>query len=172
MERSDPDLQADELATLSQFLDFLRASIVIKVSGLTAPELASHPVTTTTMTLGGLVKHLALVEDDWFQSRLLGREDIEPWASAPFDDDPDWDWHSAGADTPEALVELYRAACERSRAAVGEVGSLDALSVGVDRASGERFSLRWIVVHLIEETARHCGHADLLREAIDGLTGE
>ena len=172
MERTDPQLQVDELTTLSQFLDFLRATMVIKAGGLSADQLTSRPLPTTTMTLGGLVKHLALVEDSWVQSRLLGREDIEPWASAPFDDDPDWDWHSAATESPDDLLALYLAVCERSRVAVGEVGNLDALSVGTDRATGERFSLRWIVVHLIEETARHAGHADLLREAIDGLTGE
>ena len=100
----------------------------------------------------------------------------EPWRSAPFDDDPDWELHSAVDDPPEALLAQYRESCDRSRAATAEVlaaGGLDALSVAESRRPGEgRFSLRWILLHLIEETARHNGHADLIRESIDGLTGE
>ena len=113
------------------------------------------------------------MEDDWFQVRLLGRPDPEPWASAPFDDDRDWDFHSAHLDDPAALVALYEAACARSRAAVVELGGdLDALSVAHDRHTGGLFSLRWILVHIVEETSRHNGHVDLLREAIDGSVGK
>jgi uncharacterized damage-inducible protein DinB len=171
--RTDPDLVGTELTLLSQFLDFHRATLVDKVSGLSADQLTSRAVATSAITLAGMVKHLALVEDDWFQVRLLGRSDIEPWASAPFDDDPDWEWHSAIGESPASLLELYAAACARSRAAVAEVGGdLETRSVQADRHTGERFSLRWIMIHMIEETARHNGHVDLIREAIDGLTGE
>ena len=173
MPRTDPDLVADELTMLSQFLDFHRATLLEKVSGLTHEQLNTASVPPSTMTLAGMVKHLALVEDDWFQVRLLGRPDPEPWASAPFDDDRDWDWHSAHEQTPAELVALYEAACARSRAAVGEVGGdLDTLSVALDRDTGGPFSLRWILVHMVEETCRHNGHVDLLREAIDGTVGE
>jgi hypothetical protein len=173
MARTDPDLVADELTTLSQFLDFHRATLLEKIDGLTHEELNRRAVPTSSLTLAGLVKHLALVEDDWFQVRLLGRPDPEPWASAPFDDDRDWDFHSAHLDDPAALVTLYEAACARSRAAVdGLGGDLDALSVARDRHTGGPYSLRWILVHMVEETCRHNGHVDLLREAIDGAVGE
>jgi hypothetical protein len=173
MARTDPDLVADELTMLSQFLDFHRATLLEKVDGLTHEELNLRAVPTSSLTLAGLVKHLALVEDDWFQVRLLGRPDPEPWASAPFDDDRDWDFHSAHLDDPAALVALYETACARSRAAVEDVGGdLDTLSVARDRHTGGLFSLRWILVHMVEETCRHNGHVDLLREAIDGSVGE
>jgi Protein of unknown function (DUF664) len=97
---------------------------------------------------------------------------VEPWASAPFDEDRDWEMHSAKDDSPESLVALYRAAIERSRATLNTVGSLDALSAINDRREGIPYSMRWILVHMIEETARHNGHADFIRQSIDGLTGE
>jgi uncharacterized damage-inducible protein DinB len=171
--RIDPDLVGDELTLLSQFLEFHRATVIDKVSGLSAEQLARRSVPTSAITLAGMIKHLALVEDDWFQVRLLGRRDVEPWATAPFDADPDWDWNSAVGESPENLLGLYRAACARSRAAVAEVGGdLDTRSVETDRRTGGRFSLRWIMMHMIEETARHNGHVDLIREAIDGRVGE
>jgi hypothetical protein len=173
MPRTDPDLVADELTTLTQFLEFHRATVLEKVDGLTRDELNRRAVPTSALTLAGLVKHLAFVEDDWFQVRLLGQPDPEPWASAPFADDPDWEFHSAHLDDPTDLVALYQAACERSRAAVARVGGdLDALSVAHDRHTGGPYSLRWILVHMVEETCRHNGHIDLLREAIDGSVGE
>jgi hypothetical protein len=171
MARRDPGVQADEMTALCQFLDFHRDTMLMKVEGLTKEQLAVR-LPSSELTLAGLVKHLALVEDDWFQKDMLGREMPEPWLSAPFDDDRDWDFHSALDDTPEELVALYNAACERSRAVVREVGDLDALGVAKDRQEGIEFSLRWIMLHMIEETARHNGHADLLRENIDGVTGE
>ena len=173
MPRIDPALAADELTSLTQFLDFHRETFVDKVTGLTPAQLAARPVPSTTMTLGGMTKHLAVVEDSWFQDDLLGRGLPEPWASAPWDDDRDWEWHSAAQDSPEGLLDLYDAACARSRAAVETLGgNLDALSVKSDERTGEHFSLRWILLHMIEETARHNGHADLMREAIDGQTGK
>ncbi len=173
MPRTDPDLAGDELSLLTQFLEYHRATLVDKVTGLSAEQLHTASVPPSTLTLGGLVKHLALVEDDWFQVRLLGRPDPDPWVGAPFDVDPDWDFHSAPDNSAEELMELYLGACERSRAAIAEVGGdLDTLSVQLDRHTGEPFSLRWILIHLIEETARHNGHVDLLREALDGTVGE
>jgi uncharacterized damage-inducible protein DinB len=117
-----------------------------------------------------LLKHLALVEDSWIQERFLGLPEVEPWASAPWDQDRDWDFHSAADDDPEQLRDLYRAACERTRTAVA-AASLDDLS-RAPRRDGHHPSLRWILLHLLEETSRHNGHADLLREAIDGEVGE
>jgi uncharacterized damage-inducible protein DinB len=173
MERTDPDLSGDDFTLLTQFLDYHRATLVQKASGLDRAQL-SATTGASDLTLAGLVKHLALVEDSWFTERLLGRPDPEPWASAPWDDDRDWEFHSAQDDDPTDLLALYDAACQRSRAAVAEVmadGGLDALSAR-PRRDGNRVSLRWILLHMIEETARHNGHADLIRESIDGVTGE
>jgi uncharacterized damage-inducible protein DinB len=172
MERHDPDLAADELTTLGQYMDFHRATFLQKIEGLTQEQLATRSVGSSELTLGGLAKHLALNEDSWFGEVLTGTPMPEPWASAPFDDDPDWEWHSASDDSPDDLVAIYNAACERSRAHVAAVGDLDALSVELSRKENQKFSLRWILLHMIEETSRHNGHADLLREAIDGATGE
>jgi uncharacterized damage-inducible protein DinB len=173
MTRTDPELVGDELALLTQFLEFHRATLVDKVSGLTHEQLNTASVPPSTMTLAGMVKHLALVEDDWFQVRLLGRPDPDVWAKATFDEDRDWEWHTAHEQTPAELIALYEGACARSRAAVAEVhGDLNTLSVMPDRHTGGSFSLRWILIHIIEETCRHNGHVDLLREAIDGTVGE
>jgi uncharacterized damage-inducible protein DinB len=170
VERRDPDLVGDELPLLTQFLDWHRATLVGKASGLAKDQLAAS-LPSSDLTLAGLVKHLALVEDHWFQETLLGHDMPEPWASAPWDDDRDWDFHSAVDDDPADLFALYAAACDRSRAAVRKVGDLTALSA---RRPPRRdyVSLRWILLHMIEETARHNGHADLLRESIDGATGQ
>jgi uncharacterized damage-inducible protein DinB len=173
MPRAYPSLVAEELTSLTEFLDFHRQTFVDKVGGLSAEQLAAHPITTSAMTIGGMIKHLAVVEDSWFQQDLLARPLGEPWASAPWTEDRDWEWHSAADDAPEELLQLYLDACARSRAVVGELGGdLDTLSVATDDPSGERFSLRWLLLHMIEETARHNGHVDLMREAIDGSTGE
>lgn len=167
--RTDPDPIATERASLDQFLDYHRATLLGKTDGLDAEALASR-LPTSELTLAGLLKHLALVESSWIQERFLGRPEEEPWASAPWDDDRDWEFHTALTDDPDELRELYRATCERNRAALAGI-DLDTLSVGRDR-EGRQWNLRWILQHLIEETARHNGHADLLREAIDGVVGE
>jgi uncharacterized damage-inducible protein DinB len=171
MERTDPDAGGDELTLLRQFLDYHRDTLVMKASGLDKRQLATRSGRST-LTLAGLVKHMALVEDSWFQEVLLGRATPEPWAGVDWDADPDWEFHTAAGEEPEDLLRLYGTACERSRAAVAEVDDLDALSAKPSRRTGERFNLRWIMLHMIEETARHNGHADLLRENIDGVTGE
>jgi uncharacterized damage-inducible protein DinB len=170
MTRIDPPLAADERTMLAAFLDYHRATLLGKVDGLDRRQLA-QATAASTLTLAGLVKHMALVEDSWFNERFLGREPLEPWASVSWDDDPDWEFHSAIEDEPQDVIALYLAACRRSRAALDQAESLDVESVRRDR-SGEAFTLRWIMLHLIEETARHNGHADLLRESIDGATGE
>jgi uncharacterized damage-inducible protein DinB len=170
MDRTDPDIAGDELSQIAQYLDYHRDTLVMKVQGLGKDQLAAQ-LNPSTLTLAGLVKHLAHVEDSWFQATMLGRAMPEPWASAPFDDDRDWDFHSAVDDSPSELLELYAAACERSRAAVAEVGDPAAWAARPLR-NGMRINLRWILLHMLEETARHNGHADLLRESIDGQTGE
>ncbi len=170
--RTDPAFDLDERAMLSAYLDYHRATLVWKASGLTQAQL-NHTIPSSELTIGGLVKHMALVEDSWFTERHAGLAEPEPWAGVDWEADRDWDFHSAVDDTPEALLALYAAACDRSRAVVAAAESLDAPSVATSRHQpGEHFTLRWILLHMIEETARHNGHADVLREAIDGTVGE
>jgi uncharacterized damage-inducible protein DinB len=169
MELMEPELVGDERTLLTQFLDYQRSVMMRKADGLTTEQLARR-LEPSEMTLGGLIKHLALVEDNWFQSRLLGRDEPEPWASVDWDADPDWEFHSAKDDEPAELMRLYQVACERSRKAVSDT-DLDTVTLKPNRR-GEHFSLRWVLIHMIEETARHAGHADLLRESIDGVTGD
>jgi uncharacterized damage-inducible protein DinB len=170
MDRHDPALVADERTMLAQFLDYHRATLLWKVEGLDHEQL-NTTTAASSLTLAALLKHLALNEESWFQQMLHGAEPSAPWNTVDWDADRDWDFHSAVDDQPADLIALYQQACARSREAVAAVASLDDLSVGTSK-TGERFSLRWIMLHMIEETARHNGHADLLREAIDGATGE
>ena len=171
--RPEPPTSAGELDTLLGFLDYQRATLEWKTRGLDAAGLGAT-VGASAMTLGGLLKHLAFVEDYWFTYRLHERAPAEPFRSHDWDGDPDWDWRSAAADSPEDLRALWTAACERSRAAAADAladGGLDRLAA-LPWDNGDTPSLRWIVVHMIEEYARHNGHADLLRESVDGETGE
>jgi uncharacterized damage-inducible protein DinB len=131
-------------------------------------------VAASSLTLGGLLKHMALVEDSWFSERLRGQDPVPPWDAVDGEADPDWELHSAAEDTPEELFTLWRAAVDRSRASVAAAlaeGGLDQ-PMRAELRDGRQPSLRWIFVHMIEEYARHNGHADLLREAVDGATGE
>jgi uncharacterized damage-inducible protein DinB len=172
-QRTDPDLAGDEYSQLTQFLDYHRATLVQKASGLT-PEQRASTVGASSLTLAGLVNHAALNEDHWFGRVLLGRPPADCWADAPWDDDPDWELTTAPDLDFDLVLDRYEQACARSRANVAEAyarGGLDTLSDGQSR-DGERFNLRWILLHMLEETARHNGHADLLREAADGATGE
>jgi uncharacterized damage-inducible protein DinB len=170
IERIDPPLAADETTTLIGYLDYHRQTLRLKTEGLSSEQL-NAVLPPSTMTLGGMLKHLALVEDYWFSVMFLGNEDAEPWKSVDWDADRDWEWHTAVDDTPEYLRGLYDESVAASDRILANV-SLDQLSVKPDRRTEEKFSLRWIVVHMIEEYARHNGHADLIRESIDGVTGE
>lgn len=122
------------------------------------------------MTLGGILKHLAWVEWYWFGHRLHGLPPGEPWAGVDWDADPDWAWHSADDDGPERLRALWEREVARSEALVEKALADGGLgTVGVRPfEDGVAPSLRWMLVHMIEEYARHNGHADLLREAFDG----
>lgn len=168
--RWEPDFDADERTMLTGFLDYHRATLRWKASGLT-PEQMNQRVAASDLTLAGLLKHLALVEDSWFTFRFAGRPEPEPWAGVDWDTDPDWEMRTAADDPPEALLALYDEACARSRAVIDAAGSLDQTQAW-EGWQGRPLTLRWVLLHMIEETARHNGHADLLREAIDGVTGE
>ena len=171
--RPEPPVAADEVSTLLGFLEFQRATFAWKCDGLDADGLRAS-VAASTMTLGGLLKHLALVERYWCSRRLHGRPEGAPWDDADWDADADWEWHSAAHDTPQQLRALWRDAVEQSRADVAEAladGGLDRLAREALR-DGRTPNLRWILCHLVEEYARHNGHADLIRESVDGQTGE
>lgn len=171
--RTEAALRADETTALRAFLDYHRDTFRWKCSGLTQEQLAqAHPP--SAMTLGGMMKHLALNEVGWFGRTLAGGPYPEPFSVVDWDADPDWEWRTAADDSPRELRELYDDCVRRADAAVDEAlarGGLDATSVGESSADGA-FSLRWILLHMIEEYARHNGHADLIRESIDGVTGE
>jgi uncharacterized damage-inducible protein DinB len=161
---------ADERTTIQGFLDLHRDVLRRKCRGLSAEQLDTT-LPPSTMTLGGMLKHLAYVENWWATGVFLGEDPGEPWASVDWAADGDWDWHSAAADTPEQLWALYEAevsAADRIYAGA----ALDELAGRANRRTGERASLRWILLHLVEEYARHNGHADLIRESIDGVTGD
>lgn len=171
--RPEPPVAGDEVASLLGFLDYQRATFAWKCSGLDAAGLRAT-VGASTMTLGGMLKHLALVEQGWFSRSLHGHDRTPPWDTVDWDADPDWEWHSAAADAPDDLRTLWQAAVTRSRALTAEAlatGGLDQLAKRT-WPDGRAPSLRWIVLHMIEEYARHNGHADLLRESVDGETGE
>jgi hypothetical protein len=171
--RPEPPVAGDETATLLGSLERQRAILAWKCGELDTAGLRAT-LGASTMTLGGLLKHLALVEDEYFSGRLLGRELGPPWDAVDWDADPDWEWHSAAEDTPDQLMTLWQDAVARSRSAVIEAladGGLDRLAL-YTTSSGESPSLRRILIDLIEEYARHVGHADLIRESVDGLVGE
>ena len=171
--RPEPPLAANEPATLLGFLDFQRATLAWKCDGLDAAGLRAR-VGASSMSLGGIVKHLAYVEDAWFSRWLHGRDRTPPWDAVDWDADPDWEWHSAASDAPDYVMTLWQQAVDRSRALIADAlgaGGLDQHSVRT-WPDGRAPSLRWILCHMIEEYARHNGHADLLRESIDGSTGE
>jgi hypothetical protein len=171
-ERADRPLRADEVTSVRAFLDFQRDTLRWKTDGLTQEQLAVA-LPPSSMTLGGIMKHLSVVESGWFEESFAGRPLMPPFDTVDWDADPDWEWHSATDDSPEQLRALYDEAVARADAVVGEALSgpgLDALSVE-EREDRGRFSLRWIMLHMLEEYARHNGHADLIRESIDGQTG-
>jgi uncharacterized damage-inducible protein DinB len=168
--RTDPPETGTELDQLTSYLDLQRATVLLKAEGLDREQLAQpHPP--STLTLGGLLNHLALVEDSWFRVRFAGLPDDELWAGIDWDADPDHEFRTAAEVEPDELRRRYEAACARSREVVAAAESLDQLSAE-KRRNGKYFQLRWVLLHLIEETARHAGHADLIRESIDGTTGE
>jgi len=173
--RPEPPQEGVAAATLLGFLDFQRATLEWKCRGLSDEQLrvALPP---TSMTLGGMLKHLAYVEDSWCTEVVAGEPTPEPWASVDLDADPDWDWRSAADDPGDELRALWAERVERSRTVVDArlgKGAAEALGEAHPAWGGQgRVSLRWVLVHLVEEYSRHNGHADLIRESIDGQTGE
>jgi uncharacterized damage-inducible protein DinB len=167
----DPRANANpvgELATIREYLTNYRLTLSMKCEGLTPAQLATRSVPPSTMSLLGLIRHMARVEHNWFHRTLRGHGDIPRlfWS----EEDNDLDFNAVDAD-PAMVEEAYaawRAQIDAADAWLDEATDLDAVAV---TPRGDRASVRDILIHMIEEYARHCGHADLLRECIDGRTG-
>lgn len=169
---TEPPVAGDETATLLGSLERQRATLAWKCGGLDAAGLRAT-VGASTMTLGGLLKHLALVEELYFTVRLRGRSPMPPFDTVDWEAEQGWEWRSAADDTPEQLMALWHEAVARSRAAVREALAEGDLGQPVAYSEWtEPPSLRRTYVDMIEEYARHVGHADLIRESVDGLVGE
>jgi hypothetical protein len=169
----EPPFAGTEAEHLAGALDRLRTTFRWKADGLDDAALAVT-VGASSLSLGGLLKHLAFVEAYTFTVKLRGESPGAPWAEAPWDDVENWDFRSAAGQAPEELYGLFDDAVARSRARLAELltdGGLDQ-QVQVSSADGRYASLRRLVFDLVEEYGRHAGHADLLREAVDGLVGE
>ncbi|SDY39973.1 Protein of unknown function [Modestobacter sp. DSM 44400] len=174
-DRVDPPFRDGERAAVEAWLELHRATLLVKCAGLTAEQLGSRSVPPSTMSLRGLVRHLTEVERAWFR-RVLDGQQAPPLYYGLDDDDGDFD--AVGRDTdhpdPDTAVArefaVFAQELEVSRALAAQHDSLDDVGAGLRR--GQAVSLRWIYLHMIEEYARHNGHADLLRECIDGVTGE
>jgi uncharacterized damage-inducible protein DinB len=157
-----PRESTDERTMLNAFLDYLRDRMIAKLDGLDE-EQARRSLVPSGTSLLGLVKHLAVVELGWFVWSFLGEDfDVGPRGDDLIPDDDD---------TIASVVELYRSAFARSQQIAADVPDLDQRAARSRRPGHETQSMRWILVHMIEETARHAGHADILREQIDGTTG-
>ncbi|MGW6688796.1 DinB family protein [Streptomyces sp. NPDC054961] len=166
--RTEPATTAGEREMLDGWLDYHRSTLAWKCEGLSDEQLRSTPLLPSELSLLGLVRHMAEVERYWFREIMLGEELPELFCTA---DDPDGDFHVTDKDTWTEAGEVWRTEAELARqAAAGR--SLDLTSSAENHRRGEVFSLRWVYTHMIEEYARHNGHADLLREHLDGATGE
>ncbi|WP_329002815.1 DinB family protein [Kribbella sp. NBC_00709] len=162
--RIRPPEDADERGTFTGLLDFLRATVELKLTGLTEQQAFARPVEPSALTPAGIVKHLTAVERFWFAIDFAGLDLEWPWT----EDDPHGGFPITPDDTVDSILTAYRAECARAREIVA-AASLD------DRArspEGLNFTLRYAIAHIIEETARHLGHLDLLRESTDGEVGE
>lgn len=171
--RREPPLISGELETLTGYINFFRDTVRWKSSELTDKQLHAQPLSSK-LSIAGLLKHLAYVEDYWFSVVLLGNKPAEPWASTDWKANPDWEFDSALTDTGDYLREFWQDAVNVSDAnlqsALAQGMTLD--SILTWKQADQTISLRWLLTHLIEEYGRHCGHLDILREENDGLTGE
>ena len=157
-----PPTTADERETLIAVLNEQRALMLWKLEGLTREQALTSTVPSGTSLLG-LVKHLAWVERLWFLDVIGGEPQRYPWT----DDDPDADFRIEDDETIETVSQQYVDAVGAANAVIESAATLDVTGVAKDRPR----SLRWVLVHMIEETARHAGHADIIREQLDGTTG-
>jgi uncharacterized damage-inducible protein DinB len=174
-DRVDPPYRDGERAAVEAWLEFHRATLLTKCAGLTPEQLGERSVPPSGLSLRGLLRHMTEVELGWFQQVLDGAVVPDLYSST---DDPDGDFDGVGRDGDEPGTAVgpelaaFADACARSREVAAGFGSLDELSRGRTSRSREQVSARWVFLHMIEEYARHNGHADLLRERIDGVTGD
>jgi uncharacterized damage-inducible protein DinB len=163
--RIDPPFADDEWAALQAWLDYHRATLPWKLEGLT-DEQVRRPMVPSGTSLLGLVKHLAYVERNWFRKRFAGEPELPvPWT----EEDPDADFRIEPGEATEEVLDFYRSECEHSRSIVAGSSPDDPAKTP---GRHEGLTLRWIMLHMIEETARHNGHADIIRELIDGAVGD
>jgi len=167
VERADPRYVAAERAALQDFLDYHRQTLLWKCSGLTGEQLTARAIPGSSLSLLGLVRHLAYVQRVWLRERAAGESGLARLYCTP--ERPDADFDDAAPDGAEADFAVFAAECAAVDAAVANL-PLD--GTFVHPRLGETIDLRWVYLHLIEEFARHNGHADVLREQIDGATGE
>jgi Protein of unknown function (DUF664) len=166
VDRAEPSEAAAERTALQGWLDYHRATLRWKCAGLTGDQLVVRPVASSTLSLLGLVRHMAEVERAWFRRRLGGQGDLGLLYCS--DDFPDGDFDLADPAGAEADFAAFTAEC----AAADEAASGRSLDDTFLSRQGATLDLRWIYLHMIEEYARHNGHADLIRELIDGVTGD
>ena len=165
IKRSEPAFHLGEREMLEAWLDYHRATLAFKCEGLTDEQLRTVAVPPSTMSLLGLVRHMADVEANWFRRVLSGEDDCRRYWS---DANPDGDFDDVATADVEADFNCWRRECDHARTVSAPL-ALDDCGTG---KRGERISLRWVYVHMIEEYARHNGHADLLRQCIDGSVGD
>ena len=163
-ERAMPPLAAGEREMLEAWLELHRATLMVKCEGLTDSQLRERAVPPSTLSLLGLVRHMAEGEHQWFAMVLGGEQTPYPYYT---EDSPDADFDEVDSAGVAEAFETWRSECARARDLVAAAPSLDVTGT----QDGKDFSLRWILVHMIEEYARHNGHADLIRQRIDGTVG-
>jgi uncharacterized damage-inducible protein DinB len=168
IERSEPEYELGEREMLEAWLDYERATLAVKCDGLTDEALKLRAVPPSTMSLLGLVRHMADVESQWFRRVLSAETNTRIYWS---DDNRDGDFDDVDAASVAHDLTTWRAQCDNARAVATRM-ALDDCGERTYDGNVKRISLRWVLVHMIEEYARHNGHADLLRECIDGVTGE
>jgi len=169
----EPPIAGNEVDSVIGSLERQRNTLAWKCRGLSAAEM-NVSIGASSITLGGLLKHLAGVEATKFKWMFLGRNPGSPWAELDWETDPDWAWTSAADDPPDELMQMWQAEVSESRAIVSEALAGEGLDTAAwfTTPDGESPSLRRLLMDMVEEYARHTGHADLIRESIDGLVGE
>jgi hypothetical protein len=164
-ERPHVPRSGDERLQLDAWLNFYRATLLAKCDGLNVAQLKTRPLTTSPLSLLGIVRHMTFVEQVWFETTFAGTDTVDHYKT---DGDRDADFNDLDSDAAETVFDLFQAVISASSALAAD-HSLDEHAKKLRR--GQDVDLRWIYVHMIEEYARHCGHADLIREMIDGVTG-
>jgi hypothetical protein len=164
--RPEPPYAGDDSTMLPPWLDYQRATLLWKCELLDGEALARRSVPPSPISLLGIVRHMTFVEWSWFELRFAGRSTPQPFST---DEDPDVDWNDLDPARAMEDIERFQRQCVISREVVAVSQGMDQLAAN---ARGEAMSLRWIMVHMIEEYARHNGHADFLRELVDGAVGE